>query len=197
MQKPKKILEIKRVLSFISRFFIVLFAGIVISGSFVIIFFNERIGPTYLEGISALSRFLNFLPSVLSITAIVQALALSCVVMLIALVWSHSIAGPLVRFRRCLKDISKGSSPEGPITFRDTDQLHGLAQSLSDMIIAHKDNSVKALTLMVEAEKILNECEALEKEVKVDTGILDEKLKRLDNIYLRIKDVYAVRESGR
>jgi len=195
MRRAKRTLEPKYAISFIFRFSIIVFVGVGIFGSLVIIFLNRKIGPTYLEGISVLSELQAYLPYILFITALVQALTLCIIVMFLTLLWSHSIAGPLVRFRRYLRNLSYGKPLKEPITFRDADQLQGLAQAFSEMIIAHRGNRVKALTLVVQAQRIIDECEVLKKREKIDTHDFNLKLKELEEIYLRIKDIYTAKES--
>jgi len=144
-----------------------------------------------------LSQLRASLPFILSITAFIQAAALCIIAIFAALLWSHSIAGPLVRFKRALRDLAQGKPLKEPIAFRDDDQLHGLANAFSEMTIAHIDNRARALALMVEAQRILDECEALKKQAKFDVHTLDFKLNELKKIYLHIKDIYAAKRQNR
>jgi len=195
MCKLKKTLESKYILYFIFKFCAVVFFGFGIFGLFIVIFLNKKIGPTYLEGISTLIQLKANMPAVLFITAFVQALTLCIIILLLALLWSHSIAGPLRRFRSHLKDISEGKLLKEPITFRNTDQLHSLAQAFSEMIISRNGNCAKMLALLVEAQKILDECLTLKKQDKGDSQSFNLKLKELKEIYLHIKDI-TVQKSG-
>jgi len=126
----------------------------------------------------------------------VQAAALCVVVMLITLLWSHKIAGPLVRFRKYLKSIAAGKLFNKPLTFRDDDQLHAVALAFSEMIIAQNEASLKSLSLLVEAQKIISECKALRSRNRADTGEFEAKLQELTRIYSSIQDIYAVNKTG-
>jgi len=191
-----KTVESKYIVSFIFKLSAIIFVGFGIFGLLIIIFLNRKIGPTYLEGISTLSQLRASLPLILSITASVQAATLCIIAVFAALLWSHSIAGPLVRFKRALIDLAQGKSLKEPIAFRDDDQLHGLANAFSEMAVADIDNRARALTLMVEAQRILDECEALKKQAKFDAHALSSKVNELEKIYLRIKDIYAAKKSN-
>lgn len=196
MRNSKKTLETRYVISFIFRFFIIVLCGVWISGYLVIIFLDRRIGPSYPEGISALSQLQALLPPLLFITAFVQALSLCIIVMFLALLWSQAIAGPLVRFRRHLKDIVQGKSLKEPVVFRNADQLHGLALAFSEMIISRRDNCAKSLGLLVEAQSALDECKTLEEQEKADSQEFNLRLKELQAIYAKIKDIYVAKVSG-
>jgi methyl-accepting chemotaxis protein len=159
------------------------------------LFFNKKFGPTYSEEVFALSRLQVYLPSIIFITAFFQALALCIVVMVLVLLWSHSIAGPLVRFRKHLRGVAAGKLLKETITFRDGDQLQGVAQAFSEMILAHKDASIKSLVLLVEAQKILDECKALRNLENGDSHEFDVKMKELSKIYSHIQEIYTVKKS--
>lgn len=196
MSKQRKILEPKYIVSFIIKFSAIVFVGFGIFGAFVIILLSSKIGPTYQEGFSALKQIKDSLPFIIFIAAAIQALSLCTIATLFALFWSHSIAGPLVRFRKYLKDISQGNFLKEPVVFRSGDQLQGLAQAFSEMIIAHKNDATKALTLLVEAQRILDKCKMLQAQGKENSEEFHSNLKKLKTIYLRLKDIYALKISS-
>jgi len=197
MPRTKKTLEPNYVISFIARFSAVVLVGFSIFGIFIVILTNKKIGPTYSEGMSALNQMLAYLPFAVFITAFTQTLSLCIIAMFLALLWSHSVAGPLVRFRNHLKNITYGKSINGPLAFRGGDQLHALALAFSEMIISRRDSSTKTLVLLLEAEKKLSECEALEKQGKSSSHEFDRKLRELKSIYPRIKDVHSIKKPRR
>ncbi|GEM_PF-6877854 len=186
----RKILNPKYQISFIFHFSIIILSGFGIAGCLIIIFLNRKMGPTYLEGIYNLRQIQATLPITIFITAFIQTLALCIITFIASLFWSHSISGPLLRFRRHLKNICLKETEKEAMTFRDTDQLHGLAQAFSEMVICHNDNKTKALALLVEAQKILDEAKAIQNRNNNNTHAIDLKLNELKNIYLRIKDIY-------
>lgn len=188
--RKKGILDPKYPAYFIFHFSIIVLSGFGIAGSMMIIFLERKIGPACPEGIYNLKQIQASLPFVIFITTFIQTLALCAAAFLLALFWSHSIAGPLVRFRRYLKDSSVKKTAREPIVFRNTDQLHGLAQAFSEMVISHKDSDASALALLVEAQKILDECKMLQSHNKGGTNTFNSKLHELKKIYPLIKNIY-------
>lgn len=195
MSGRKQTLDAKYILSFIFRFLVVVFVGFALFGLIIIIFLNRNIGPTYLEGISALSQLRTQLPIILFITAFFQAIALSVIVLLLTLLWSHGVSGPLVRFKKHLREFGEGRLLQPPFTFRETDQLHSLAHAFSEAVTAQRERTVQASTLLVEAQRLIDECEALRKEEKDGTHKFKTNLEDLQKIYLQIKEIYSAKKS--
>lgn len=189
MRQSRYILDSKHLIFFILRFCAVLIFSFIIFGSGLSLFFNRNIGPTYVEGIRALNKIHNYLPAIIFITAFIQAIMLCFVVLLLALLWSHSVAGPIFRFRRNLRNIYEGKFSKEPLAFRNNDQLHFLAQSFSKIILSQKDKSARALTLLVPAQKILDESKRYSN-TESDKRILNSKIQSLKKIYLSIKNIY-------
>lgn len=191
MRESKRILEPKHTVVFIFRFVLIVLSGFLVFGLAAVILLNKNIGPTYLEGISSLNYLQKLLPYTIFLTTFIQVLALCTLVLLAALLWSHSIAGPVFRFRRCLKELSQGKRLREPISFRATDQLHGLAQALSEMVTAQKEKTERAQTLLAEAQEIIELCAGLKKEGKLDPQDFNLRLKELAKVYLKIKEIYS------
>lgn len=189
MQK-QKILGHKYIVHFILHFSIIVLSGFGITGAIITILLDRRIGPTYLEEIYNLRQILTSLQFIIFITAFIQALGLCAITFLLALFWSHSVSGPLLRFKKCLKAISERKSAHEPLAFRNTDQLHGLAQAFSEIILTHNGDNAKTLALLVEAQKILDECKTLQSQNKGSTNDFNSKLHELKKIYLLIKNIY-------
>lgn len=190
MYRPKKILQPKYFILFIIRFFVLIFIGFGIFGSVIVIFLNRKIGPTYREGICALSWIQAYLPFILFITAFIQEVTLCSIAMLFVLLWSHAISGPLMRFRKHLRDIAQGKFLKAAITFRTTDQLHDLAQSLSELSIIQKDANLKAQALLDKAKILLDDCKILTDRKKGNSYEFNLKLDELKKIYSHIKNIY-------
>lgn len=191
MRIQNKILEPRYVLSFIIRFFFIVFMGFGVFALALTGFLGKRIGPAYSESIFFLSRLQEHLPLILFVTAFVQAVILSAVMLFFVLLWLHSVSGPIVRFKRCLKDISEGKILKGSISFREKDQLQGIAYALSGMISSHREKDALALGLMVEAQKLIDEYAALKKEGKAEGQDMDLKINKLHSVYNEIKNIYA------
>ncbi|MDO8663127.1 MAG: hypothetical protein Q7K98_07940 [Candidatus Omnitrophota bacterium] len=190
MRKFRGILEPKHTVTFVFRFAVIVLTGCLVFGLTILIFLNKNIGPTYLEGIASLNQLKALLPYTILVTTFIQAVSLGTIALFAALFWSHSIAGPVFRFRRYLKEIGQGKSLKEPITFRANDQLHGLAQAFSEVVMSQKENSIKAQSLLAEAQGIIDVCEALKKEGKLGEEDFNPKLTELEKIYLKIKDIY-------
>jgi hypothetical protein len=177
-------------MALLARLLIVMLSSVSLFGAAAIFFLNKRIGPSYAEGIYTLGRLQAHLPYLLFITAFVQALTLCAIALLLTLLWSHAVAGPLVRFRKHLRELAQGKIPKEPLTFRESDQLHGLAQAFSELALARRDASAKALALLVGAQKLIDQCQGLEGEPQA----LEGKLKELEKIYGRVKELHAFQE---
>lgn len=173
MEREKKILDSRYAVSFTLRFFIIVFVIFSLSGLILIIFLNRNIGPTYKQGISSLNTLQAQLPSILFLSAFIQATILCIIALLLSLLWAHSVAGPLMRFRKYLREAGKGKLPLQPLTFRKTDQLHGLGRALSEMIDIYKQRRDKALALLNQTQ---------DKEEK--------------EVYLQIKEIYSPKNPG-
>lgn len=196
MSNTKTILKPGYLFWFIFRFSLLIFAVSALFGLFITGFLDRMVGPTYLEGLSVLSQLQAYLPRIIFISAIFQALVLCSLIMLLCLFWSQGVSGPLVRFSKNLKIIVQGRSCKEPLSFRATDQLHGLAQAFSELIISRSNTNSKALSLLVEAQKELDQCRALASGGKEGSREFLSKLKGLKDIYQGIKAIYTTDQSG-
>ncbi len=177
--------------SFIIRFCALTLIGFGIFGAVMFFSLNRPIGHSYAESFSNLSKLQAYLPRILTITALIQTLTLCLTAMMLTLFWSQKIAGPLFRVKKYLKDISEGKEIKEFMTFRANDQLPGIAQAFSEMIITRKYANARALCLLFEAQKILAECETLLKQAKNNSPGLNTKLKELKEIYFQISEVFS------
>ncbi len=190
MHAHKHTVRTEYLASFVLRFCALTLIGFGIFGAIIFFALNRQIGQTYTESFSTLSRLQAYLPRILTITAIIQTLTLCLTAMLLALLWSQKIAGPLFRVKKYLKDIAAGKELKEFMTFRANDQLPGIAGAFSEMILTHKYNNARALCLLFEAQKILIEYETLLQQGKSDSPRLNAKLKELKEIYSKINGVF-------
>lgn len=195
MNNAKILVNPQYAVKFALRFVIIVLAGFGLFGILILALLNRNIGPTYVEGLSALSQLQMRLPRILLITAFTQTIILCGIVLLLALLWSHGIAGPLVRFKRCLRETARGNILKEPVVFRKTDQLHALAQALSETNLAFQERNVKMLTLWVGAKKLLDECRRLHEQGKSDTPSFSKNLANVKAIYLEMKNCYSPKNS--
>lgn len=186
MNKIKSPLKPNYITTFIIKFSAIILFGFWLSGLVIIISLDRNLGTSYKEGIQALSQLKNNLPYIIFIITVIQTLALCVITFLLSLIWSHNIAGPIIRFKRYLKEISCGRLLKERIAFRNTDQLQDLAKELSEVMLSDRNNSSQALAFLVEAQKLLDECFAFSKDPKIVEG----KLKELTAVYRNIRDIY-------
>ena len=123
--------------------FIIKFLGILIAGgglSVCLTFLNNQDTLTAVYANSKLSiqnTSLAIMPSVV-FTTLVTTLALGAVAVVLTLLTSHKIAGPMFRFEKDINRISQGDL-KSRIHIRKGDQFQELAVSLNHMIDALAD----------------------------------------------------------
>ena len=196
MRALRHTLNTEYIISFLLRFCALTLIGFSIFGAIIFFSLNRETGQTYAESFSTLSSLQAHLPRILTITALIQTFTLCLTAMILALLWSQKIAGPLFRVKKYLKEISEGKELKEFITFRANDQLPVIAQAFSEMILTHKYNNARAMCLLLEAQKILAECESLKKQGLKDSPGLNAKLKELKEIYTNITEVFSTAKNN-
>lgn len=196
MRTLRHTLNTEYIISFLLRFCALTLIGFGIFGAIMFFSLNRETGQTYVESFSTLSSLQAHLPQILVITALIQTFTLCLTAMLLALLWSQKIAGPLFRVKKYLKEISEGKELKEFITFRENDQLPAIAQAFSEMVLTHKYNNARAMCLLLEAQKILAECESLKKQEPKDSPGLNAKLKELKEIYIKLTGVFSTAKNN-
>jgi len=120
------------------RKFILRFTGIVSAGVGVIalLLYIAIPGPEtrhYADAIISFIKAGDVLSGVIRVALIAEAMVISGVVVLVAVLASHKIAGPVYSLRRVLNELVK-TRKVGPVTFRSSDQLQDVAGSFNTMI---------------------------------------------------------------
>ncbi len=186
-RKKRSFIDSKYTLSFAARFSGVALLGFSLFGLSLFLLLNRRLGVNYFEGISVLSDLQDKLPVILLATGIIQAGILSFVLFMLSLLWAHSVAGPMVRFRRFLKMLGERGVGE-EIVFRKNDQLHYLAQVFRRMQADLKNRRDKCTDCLDEAEKLVREYEDLIREKDTTSLQLKDKLTALKKAYQNINE---------
>ena len=125
------------------RKFILRFTGIVLTGLGVIalllyIAIPSSVTRLYADSISSFIKAENALSGVIRAALIVESIVISGVVILVAVLASHKIAGPVYSLQRVLNELitSRRACEHKfrPITFRNYDQLQNTARTFNTMI---------------------------------------------------------------
>ena len=120
------------------RKFILRFTGIVLTGMGVIAMLLYITIPSseirhYADAISSFIKADDTLSGVIRAALIVESIVISGVVVLVAVLASHKIAGPVYSLRRVLNELVNTRKVR-PITFRSYDQLQNTARTFNTMI---------------------------------------------------------------
>ena len=93
---------------------------------------NKALSGSYLENLRTLYYLDQNLPLYLSIMALLQIFFILVLTLIITLLVSHQIAGPIFRYEEVLNRISTGQFPE-QISTRSADQLKPMVDCLNDL----------------------------------------------------------------
>lgn len=156
-KKKSTFIDFKHTTSFVMKFTTVALTTFVSLGVVIFCLLNKRLGHGYVGDISILSSLQEKLGMIFIITATFQAIIFSLIVLILALLWAHAVAGPLIRFQKALIRLSKGELSE-EISFRQSDQLHDLASSLNNLHRSYKARWDHLVEYLQKADAILKEC---------------------------------------
>ena len=114
---------------------------------------NKTLSGSYLESLRTLYFLDQNLPFYLSIIALLQIFFVVVLTLIITLLVSHQIAGPIFRYEEVLGRISAGQFPE-QISTRSTDQLKPMVDSLNDLTTSSRNvfGSAQTLSDNIEAD---------------------------------------------
>jgi len=114
---------------------------------------NKTLSGSYLESLRTLYFLDQNLPFYLSIMALLQIFFILFLTLVITLLVSHQIAGPIFRYEKVLGQISAGQFPE-QISTRSTDQLKPMVDSLNDLTTSSRNvfGSAQTLSDNIEAD---------------------------------------------
>ena len=114
---------------------------------------NKTLSGSYLESLRTLYFLDQNLPFYLSIMALLQIFFILVLTLIITLLVSHQIAGPIFRYEKVLGRISAGQFPE-QISTRATDQLKPMVDSLNNLTTSSRNvfGSAQTLSNNIEAD---------------------------------------------
>lgn len=123
---------------FMLKFFLVLVLGGVLSVAITMLMTRSTLTSSF-DGSRLVIEKTNFaiLPSVI-LTNVITTIVVGGLVVFVGLVVSHKIAGPMFRFEKDLKEISKGDLSK-KIHIRNGDQFGTVAENLNRMVVNMND----------------------------------------------------------
>ncbi len=128
---------------FIFKFFLILILGGAISIGLTLFNTNDSLTTTYMNSKLVIQNTsLAIMPSVIY-TTLITTFVIGLVVIMVTLLVSHKIAGPMYRFEKDIKRIA-GGDLKSRIRIRKSDQFQEIALSLNAMIEA-LSNRVSAI----------------------------------------------------
>jgi methyl-accepting chemotaxis protein len=135
---------------FILKFCLILLIGVVISTGLLFLFSQDTLTSSFDQSRLVIkSTGLAILPSVLYTNLITLGL-ITLATIIVTLLVSHKIAGPMFRFEKELKEIGAGDLTRR-VTLRERDQVTDMADRLNNMIASLQD---KVIEIQTEVEHI-------------------------------------------
>lgn len=123
---------------FIVKFFLILVAGGILSVGLTFLNNQDSLTAVYANSkLTIQNTSFAIMPSVV-FTTVITTLAIGLVTIVVTLLVSHKIAGPMFRFEKDINRIAKGDL-KSKISIRKGDQFQELAVSLNEMIQALSD----------------------------------------------------------
>ena len=132
---------------FIIKFVLILVAGGLLTVGLTFLNTQDTLTAVYANSkLTIQNTALAIMPSV-GFTTIITTLALGLVVIVVTLLVSHKIAGPMFRFEKDITRIAQGDL-KSRIRIRKGDQFQELAESLNYMIqsLSNRMNAVKEIS---------------------------------------------------
>ena len=136
---------------FILKFCIVLFVGIVVSTGLLFLFSKDTLTSSFEQSRLVIKNTaFAILPSVFLSNLITLGL-ITLATIVVTLLVSHKLAGPLFRFQKELNQIGEGDLTQA-IKLREKDQITAMAESLDQMRASLQE---KVMAIKEEVENIM------------------------------------------
>ena len=140
---------------FIIKFASLIIVATAVSGALVYLMARSTVTTSFENSRLAIKSTADFiLPSVLLSSAIVIA-SLGITTIIIALITSHRIVGPLYRLEKDLKEVSAGNL-QTRFSLRKSDEMKSLAEGLNLMVEGLKNDAVSIKKISSEIETALS-----------------------------------------
>jgi len=118
---------------FVIKFSVVVLVGVLAASLLLFMIINRDLGESYYSGIYFLSHLTRNLIKYLMYSFAFQLIIISLATIVITLLASHKIAGPLFRLEKISDQIARGELPER-VRIRSKDQIQSLAYSMDNMV---------------------------------------------------------------
>jgi hypothetical protein len=169
--KAGEIIPVKKEFMFITKLAIAIAVSVAAALGLLYIFLNKPVGVVYRNAFQTISEIYGRMNIYVVGAVLVQLIFSSCMVFVIALFFSHKIAGPMFRLKMVLQEYLSGEEIE-KISFRRTDFIPGVSGLFTDFF-----------GFLGKRKKLLAEAEALSVRLKRTGGKEgDEGLRRLQSI---------------
>lgn len=189
MEKPKKI---RRRIYLIQKGFQLKYTGVILLFMFIVawlvgytiyytgwLLMGEKLANVYPQGrLVAIMRTIN-------LTLLLRLVLITPFVVLLSVLMSHKIAGPLFRINRFLRSVASGDL-SARLTLRRGDELHDLAETINEMTSDLK-NRVKKMKGVVNMSKL--ELEKLKRELGKELPEIDIVKREVENFTNTINDL--------
>jgi methyl-accepting chemotaxis protein len=165
---------------FILKFCLVLLTGIIISIGLLFLFSKNTLTSSFEQSRLVIKNTASaILPSVF-LSHLIALVLITLLTIVVTLLISHKLAGPLFRFQKELREIGEGNLTQ-VIKLRKNDQVKAMADSLDQMRVNLQ-------------KKILNVKEEVEQIIESTSGqdIPPDLLKRLDQLNQTIRNNFKV-----
>lgn len=156
---------------FIFRFCLLVLAGIVVSSILLFYFSQDTLTSSFQQSRLVIKNTSIAILPALIYTSLITLGLISLATIIVTLVVSHKIAGPLFRLEKELKEIGAGDLTKN-VRLREKDQLTPMAETLNQMTHKLHDNIFDIQTMLKELIQATSE-------QNVPQEFID-KLKRID-----------------
>ena len=153
-----EIIPRKNEIFFILKLISIMIVSLIISSLILYVFLGKNLSDSYASAFKIMSDLFDRMNLIIIIAVFVQLCLSSILLFVVALLFSHKIAGPMFRLKRLLTDFRDGVEP-AKITFRRTDFLPGVSKWFSEFF-----------TRLQKREMLLNEAETLLKKTEIGEG---------------------------
>ncbi len=165
---------------FILKFCIVLLIGIIISIGLLCLFSMNTLTSSFEQSKLVIKNTASaILPNVF-LSHLIALVLITLLAIVVTLLISHKLAGPLFRFQKELKEIGEGNLTQ-VIKLRKNDQITAMADSLNQM---RTDLQNKILGIKEEVEQIIESASG--QDIPPDLS------KRLDHLNQKIRNNFKV-----
>jgi methyl-accepting chemotaxis protein len=168
---------------FILKFCMVLFTGIIISIGLLFLFSQNTLTSSFEQSRLVIKNTASaILPSVF-LSHLIALVLITLLTIVVTLLVSHKLAGPLFRFQKELREIGEGNLTQ-VIKLRKKDQVKAMADSLDQMRV---NLQKKILDIKEEVEQIINSTSG--QDIPPDLS------KRLDHLNQKIRNNFKIGSS--